>query len=210
MPAPALADLVGPGHTALVLQEVQRGVMGTESRLPELADAARRAGAIANIARLTVAARAATVPVIHCTAETLQGPGGGPFGGNHNARLFGGVGRSAPDPSWSAPLAEVGPEPGDLVLPRYHGLSPMTGTQLDAVLRNEAVTTIVVVGVSLNVAIPNLVFDAVNRAYQVVVVRDAVAGVPDTYGAQVLDNTLTLISTLTTTDALIAAWTPTG
>jgi len=96
------------------------------------------------------------------------------------------------------------------VLPRYHGLSPMTGTQLDAVLRNEAVTTIVVVGVSLNVAIPNLVFDAVNRAYQVVVVRDAVAGVPDTYGAQVLDNTLTLISTLTTTDALIAAWTPTG
>jgi len=208
VPAPALDVLVGPDHTALVLQEVQQGVMGPQSALPQLAEAARASGAIANIARLTTAARAAAVPVIHCTAETLRGPGGTAFGANHNARLFAGVRADGPPPStWSAPLPEVGLEPGDLVLPRYHGLSPMTGTQLDAVLRNEGVTTIVVVGVSLNVAIPNLVFDGVNRAYQVVVVRDAVAGVPDTYAPQILENTLALVSTLATTDALVAAWT---
>ena len=141
--------------------------------------------------------------MIHCTAETLRGAGGAAFGANHNARLFGGVATAgAPKSTSSAPIPEVGPEPGDLILPRYHGLSPLTGTQLDSVLRNEGITTIVVVGVSLNVAIPNLVFDAVNRAYQVVVVRDAVAGVPETYGPQILDNTLALVSTLATTDAL--------
>ena len=82
----------------------------------------------------------------------------------------------------------------------------MTGTPLDSLLRNEGVTTVVVVGVSLNVAIPNLVFDAVNRSYQVVVVRDAVAGVPESYGEQVLEHTLALLSTLVTTDQLVAVW----
>ena len=38
----------------------------------------------------------------------------------------------------------------------------MGGTDLDAVLRNLGVTTIVAVGVSVNIAITNLVMDAVN------------------------------------------------
>ena len=54
------------------------------------------------------------------------------------------------------------PSQRDLVLHRWHGLGPMGGTDLDAILRNLGVTTIVAVGVSLNVAIPNLVMDAVN------------------------------------------------
>jgi nicotinamidase-related amidase len=203
MPKPQLRDLVAPGHTALVLQEVQRGVLGDESALPQLAESARESGAIANIARLTVVARGAGVPVVHATAASL--PRG--FGANHNARLFGGVrGMGEASTTAALPLPEVGPGPGDIVLPRFHGLSPMTGTQLDAVLRNAGVTTVVAVGVSLNVAILNLAFDAVNRAYQVVVVRDAVAGVPPEYGEQVLANTLALVSTLATTDDVLAAW----
>ncbi len=204
MPKPDLRELVAPGHTALVLQEVQRGVMGDESGLPPLAEGARASGAVDNIARLVGAARAASVPVIHATADSLPGR----FGANRNARLFGGVRgrREEASRTFPLPLPDVGPAPDDIVLPRYHGLSPMTGTQLDSVLRNEGVTTIVVVGVSLNVAIPNLVFDSVNRSYQVVVVRDAVAGVPAAYGEQVLDNTLALVSTLATTSDVVAAW----
>jgi len=82
----------------------------------------------------------------------------------------------------------------------------MTGTHLDSLLRNEGVTTVVVVGVSLNVAIPNLVFDSVNRSYQVVVVRDAVAGVRADYGRQVIEHTLGLVATLVTADELVEAW----
>ena len=73
-------------------------------------------------------------------------------------------------------------------------------------LRNDGVSTVVVAGVSLNLAIPNLVFDAINRSYQVVLVTDAVAGVPDGYGEQLIENTLSLLATLTTTAELEAVW----
>ena len=82
----------------------------------------------------------------------------------------------------------------------------MGGTDLDAVLRNLGVSTVVVVGVSLNVAIPNVVMDAVNAAYGVIVPRDAVAGIPAEYGAAVIANTLSLLATITSTDELIRAW----
>jgi biuret amidohydrolase len=101
---------------------------------------------------------------------------------------------------------EIGVERADLVLARYHGLGPMTGTQLDPILRNLGVTTIVGVGVSLNVGVTNLVFDGVNHGYQVVVPRDAVAGVPTDYGRAVLDNTLNVLATLTTTAEIVQVW----
>ena len=82
----------------------------------------------------------------------------------------------------------------------------MGGTDLDAVLRNLGVSTIVAVGVSVNVAITNLVMDAVNAGYNVVLPRDAVAGIPADYADAVIDNTLSLLATLTTTDDLIEAW----
>ena len=69
-----------------------------------------------------------------------------------------------------------------------------------------APTSIVAVGVSLNVAIPNLVMDAVKAGYRVVLPRDAVAGIPAEYGDAVIDNALALLATVTTTDDLIEAW----
>ena len=93
-----------------------------------------------------------------------------------------------------------------MVLRRWHGVGPMGGTDLDAILRNLGVSTIVAVGVSLNIAIPNLVMDAVNAAYHVVLPRDAVAGFPAGYGNAVIDNSLSLLATVTTTDDLLEAW----
>ena len=59
---------------------------------------------------------------------------------------------------------------------------------------------------SVNVGITNLVMDAVNAGYQVVLPRDAVAGVPKDYADAVIDNTLSLLATVTTTDDVIGAW----
>jgi nicotinamidase-related amidase len=69
------------------------------------------------------------------------------------------------------------------------------------------VTTIVGVGVSVNVGMTNLAFDAVNRGYQIVMPRDAIAGVPADYAEAVIDNTLSLVATISTTDAVLGAWT---
>jgi nicotinamidase-related amidase len=174
--------------------------------LPVLDEAATSVGLIDHVATLTRAARAAGVSVVHCTAENL--PGG--FGANRNSRLFAGTRGAGLEivhgSSSVEPIPEVGPEPGDVVLPRYHGLSPMSGTPLDQLLRNSGIHTVVVVGVSLNLAIPNMVFDAINRSYEVVVVTDAVAGVPVAYGKQVIAESLALVATLTTAAELAACW----
>jgi biuret amidohydrolase len=205
MGSPALAELARAGHTVLVLQEVQNGVVGSATAFPALAAAAAEVGVIENAARLAAAARKAGIPVSHATAENL--PGG--FGANRNARLFAGARKAGaenkPGTSSVRPVPDVF-APGDLILPRYHGLSPMADGQLDALLRNSDVTSIVVAGVSLNIAITNLAFDAVNRSYQVIIPTDAVAGIPVEYGENVLRNCLSLVATLATTAEIVAAW----
>ena len=202
-----LARLVNPSTSALLVQEMQAGVVGTGSGLPAVAEAGASISLIDQVAVVVKAARAVGVRVVHCTAENLPDE----FGANRNARVFGAARKAgmenAPGSESVQPIPEVGTEPGDVVLPRFHGLSPMTGSPLDSLLRNDGVTTVVVVGVSLNVAIPNLVFDAVNRSYQVVVVSDAVVGVPVEYGRQVLNHSLSLVATLASTDEVVEAWT---
>jgi len=202
-----LEALLDPAHSALVLQEVQNGVLGSPSVLPALAEAAAAVDLIAHCAQLARAARSAGVPVFHCTAATRADG----KGANRNARLFLGV-RNAPiklSPGTEAVGVpdEIGVDPGDIVLARHHGIGPMSGTQLDPMLRNLGVTTIVGVGVSVNVGVTNLAFDAVNLGYQVVIPRDAVAGVPAEYAQAVLDNTLHIVATLTTTADVVRAWT---
>jgi biuret amidohydrolase len=200
-----LQELVAAGHTALVTQECQGAVVGDQAALPQLAEIAQRQ-AIPNVARLAVGARQAGVPVIHCVA--MRRPDG--QGSNHNARLFMGMLKTAVPLTPGTPAVQVVPEIGvadsDVVLSRLHGLGPMGGTDLDPVLRNLGVTTIVGVGVSVNVAMLNFAMDAVNAGYQFVIPRDAVAGIPESYADDVLDNTLSLLSTLTTTDQVLTAW----
>jgi biuret amidohydrolase len=201
---PELAEIAAPAHTAIVTQECQGAVMGPHAGLAMLAEEARRV-ALPNIVRLLPAGREAGVRVVHCLVQ--RRPDG--LGSNHNAKIFGGgLGQIdiTPGSPGAAVLPELGPEPSDLVLSRWHGVGPMGGTDLDAVLRNLGVTTIVVVGVSLNIAIPNVVMDAVNAAYRVIVPRDAVAGIPTEYGEAIITNTLSLLATITTTDDLVEVW----
>jgi len=196
------ADLT---RSALVTSECQNGVIGPVAALPQLAEAAATT-VIPNGAKLCAAARAAGVPVLHCTAG--RRPDG--RGSNTNARLFMAM-RKAPRPIELGDTAtqvvdEFDVQPEDFVLSRMHGLSPMAGTDLDPILRNLGVTSLVIAGVSLNVAIPNLVMDAGNPAYRVVLPRDAVAGIPADYGAAMIANTLSLLATITSTDDLLGAW----
>jgi nicotinamidase-related amidase len=197
---------VTPSHTALVLQEVQNGVVGEHSVLPQLAAAAQSIDLVGHCAQLAARAREVGVTVFHCTAE-MRADG---IGANRNARLFAATARSGVSidsgTAGSAVPDAIGVAPSDVVLARHHGVGPMTGTQLDSMLRNLGVTTIVGVGVSLNIGMFNLTVDAVNRGYQIVLPRDAVAGVPVEYGEAVLANSLGLLATLTTTPALLDAW----
>ena len=199
-----LTQLIAPSHTALVIQECQRGVIGDLSALPELADNAR--AIIPKIAALVESARKVGVPVVHCTAVRREDG----RGANSNARIFQYMAKSpnplTPDSAAAEVVPEIRVEKSDLVLARLHGLSPFQGTELDFVLRNLGVSTIVGVGVSVNVAIQCLAFDAVNSSYQVVIPRDAVAGFPREYVEAVFQHTLGAISTLVSTAQIDEVW----
>jgi nicotinamidase-related amidase len=202
-----LTDLIDPAHTAIVTQECQGAVIGSHAALPQLAEIAHRV-AVPNIARLVRGARSAGVPVVHCVAMRRDDG----QGSNRNARLFVGILKYGvplrPGTAAVEVIPEIGVEPEDLVLSRLHGLGPMGGTDLDPILRNLGVTTIVGVGVSVNIAMLNFAMDAVNAGYQFVMPRDAVAGIPEEYANAVLDNTISLLATLPMTDEVLSVWSP--
>ncbi|WP_326584230.1 cysteine hydrolase [Streptomyces sp. NBC_00481] len=199
-----LGGVLDPATTVLLTVECQRGVVGPDGALPELAREARSSGALANVARLVAAAHERGVQVMHAVAE--RRPDG--RGANRNARLFRAAERlpvrqlTGTAAVRIAPPIEVAEE--DLVVRRLHGLSPLAGTEVDALLRNLGCRTLIVTGVSANVAVPNAVFDAVNLGYTVVVPGDAIAGVPADYTPAMIRHTLALVATVATTDEVLA------
>jgi len=204
-----LAALVDPTRTVVITMECQRAVIGDLTLFAELRDAAIEVGVFTNGPRLCAGARAAGVRVLHATAERRSDGAGSVT----NCRMLAASARAGDDDHsilsgtpGAELVAEFGPEPEDLVVPRLHGLTPFTSTSLDQLVRNLGATTVVVVGVSVNIGVLGLVISAVDLGYQVVVVDDAVAGVPLDYGRVVLDNTIALLATVTSTDDILAVW----
>ncbi|NUT44538.1 MAG: cysteine hydrolase [Thermoactinospora sp.] len=181
--------------------EMQRGVVGDLTKFPDLADE----GLIDNTASLLRAARAAGMPVVHCTAA-FRADRAGSFTDNCPFIVH-----LLKDPGHmleGTPAVEVLPElwdDGDLESRRYHGFSPFTGTTLDRRLRAMGVTHLIAAGVSLNLGIPGLALEAVNLGYHVTVATDAVAGVPREYAQAVMKHTVSLLATRKTTADLVAA-----
>ena len=205
--AAELDGLLDPAQAALVTCECQNGVLGEEAVFPALAEAARAVDLVARVGGLVTAARAAGVPVLHCTA--LRRADG--LGASGNARLFAAAARSAvplaPGSAAAALHPGIGADPGrDLVLPRLHGLGPFQDTGLATALRNLGARTVVCVGVSLNVALLELVLGTVGAGFRAVLPRDAVAGTPPEYAQQVLRHTLALVATLTDTATVADHW----
>jgi nicotinamidase-related amidase len=201
-----LAALVAPEHTAVLTMEMQRGVVGDLSPIPDLADEVARAGVVERVAELLAAARAHDVRVVHCTAEFRADRAGSAANCPMLAVMARQPGHLLVGSDAARVVDALGPEPDDLVSSRLHGISPFTGTALDATLRNLGVTTVVATGVSVNLGVLGLAIEAVNLGYRVVVATDAVAGVPRDYADTVMDNTIALLATRARVADIVHAW----
>ena len=205
-----LADLLA-GEVAVLTMELQRGVVGDGALMRALVDEVERVGVTGAAGRLCKAARARGVPVVHCTAENRADG----IGATDNCKIFAMNARLRRD-TGSTPIdqgtdgarlvAELGPEPSDVVVARIHGMTPFTSTSLDQILRNMGIRTLVVTGVSVNLGILGTVISAIDLGYRVVLVRDAVCGVPAEYADAVIDNTLSLLSTVVSVDDVLSIW----
>jgi nicotinamidase-related amidase len=200
-----LAELLGRG-AAVITVECQQGVIGPRGPLPALLEAVLASRLLEGGGRLLRAARGAGLPVLHGTV-VRRADGGGVV---ENCRLFTVTAKSAAPPLLEGTEAqkvveEFGPAPSDWEIARHHGVSLFHDTELDAILRSLGVETVILIGVSLNIAVLGTTIEAVNRGYRVVVPRDAVVGTPPEYAEAVLRNSLALLATLSTCDDLIDA-----
>jgi nicotinamidase-related amidase len=191
-----------PDTTAIVCVECQNGVLGPQSVLPALA--ADSADLVANLRRLLDSARAGGARVVHATYE-------GTLGGGHTgtARLWRALGPATAAWEPGSVETQVVPEllaPTDLVLPRHHGLFPTLDSELLPVLKGLGIRTIVLAGVSLNLALPITAGHATQAGFHLIVPRDAVGGTPADYANGVLDNTIAVLGRITTIDELVAEW----
>jgi nicotinamidase-related amidase len=204
-----LKQLLDPAHTAVLVMECQEGVIGGGGRLGALGEAVARHGTVARIRRLLDAARGAGVRVFYLNAARRPDSAGA----SANCLLLA-LGRKSeplvPGSPRQAVVADLAPHDSDFVINRFHGVTPFHGTELDSLLRNLGVKTVVASGVSVNVGITGLVIEAVNCGYQVVLPRDAVAGTPDDYVDAVFANTLRLLATVTAVDDVAEAWASAG
>ena len=204
-----LKEFADPKTTALLVIETQQGVIGKYVPVPlrALGDAAESRHLVPNLSKLLAAARNSGVTVFHCPAFTR--PDG--LGGMTNTRLHAAIKKSGAkgmvagsEAAQNVPGLE--PIEGEFVIWRSHGMTAFHDTSLDSICRNMGIRTIVPTGVSINVAITGATIEAVNRAYQVVIPTDCVAGFPPEYGDMVLKNALVGLAYLTTGEELAAAW----
>ena len=108
--------------------------------------------------------------------------------------------------TWGVQIHEaLAARPEDFVLERTVGIDGSYGTQLYPVLRQLERTTMVMAGVSTNLAVEGIVRASVNRGFDMVVIEDCCASYPDEWHRFSVENILPLISTVTTADAVISA-----
>ena len=103
-------------------------------------------------------------------------------------------------------MAEIAPQPEDVVFRREQGLTGFYATSLDPYLRNTGVTSVIVTGVSLNIAVLGTAIEAMNRGYTVIVPDDCVASDPPEYADMALRYSMRNIAFVVPSRTIIETW----
>jgi nicotinamidase-related amidase len=159
-----MTDLtLDPRTTALVVIDLQRGIVAREvaphgsrdviQRSARLADAVRGSGGFVVLVRVAYAAD---------DADRLRPPVDAPMAGGALPR------------DWSDIVPEMGPRDGDLVVTK-HQWGAFYGTELDLQLRRRGIRTLLLCGISTNFGVESTARDGWERGYGLVFIEDAMA-----------------------------------
>ncbi|MDE1145138.1 MAG: cysteine hydrolase [Azospirillaceae bacterium] len=190
---------------ALLVNEAQVGVMDPAySIFPALAQQVEARGIVPRIAALMDQFRARGLPIFHL--PVVHRPD---FADVTPNSLISGVtlkGRRMAAGSIEADYIDIlRPGPTDYVVSRSSGFIAFLETSLDATLRRLGVQTVVLTGVSVNVALPGNTMAAVDLGYQVVIPEDCVAGTDPAVHRTLVDNQLRVLATISTSEEVTAA-----
>ena len=202
---PAVRGLEQGKRAALIVNEMQNAIANPACIDTPLAGQVAARGIVTRINTLTAAFRAAGAPVIFATIAARTPDFDGFQVNCALAARIKRTGKLVVGTPGGAIHDDLVVGPSDIVSHRAHGMAPFTGTTLDATLRGYGIDTVVLSGVSTNIALPGAATEAVGLGYSVVLAEDCTAGAtPETHQLQVSQH-LPLLATITTAASVIAS-----
>lgn len=203
-----MTPALDPAKAALLVVELQNDMVH-ESSLEKkglgsaLAAAVQRREVLPRVARLLAVARAHAVPVFYVNVANKPGfP-------RPRARIYELAGKRGPslvEGTWGAEIHPlVAPAPSDFVLTRTTSVDGSYGTGLYAILAQLRREQLCVCGISTTLAVEGIVRASLNRGFEMFVIEDCCAGVPQEWHDWSIANTLPLLATITSADAVAVA-----
>ncbi len=209
---------IEPHRSAIITVDCHRGHL--DARIATMpVPPERAASVVAVVAQVLKAGRAAGLPVIHVILQHRLLPSGvaepmaNPFWRALEDRrqtltpeLPSTVsGHNLPGSPQNELMPDLGPEPGDLVIDTKRRLSIFRETDLELLLRDLKVDTVVLCGINTNTCVLCAAFEAFNRDLRVVVISD---GVTSMYGDDLhffgLENVARCLGWVLSADELLA------
>jgi len=207
----AFADYLDPASTAVISIDMHRGHLEDSPDCPCPAPRAR--DVVAPIDAFHRAARALAVPIVH--VKSVLRPGGAddlagiPAAWRRTFPLHVGAipnadAHAIEGSRWTEWVTEVLPQ--DLRVENKRRLSAFYPTDLDFLLRNQRISTVVLDGGFTDCCVLNTAFDANNHNYRVIVLRDLVRGTDDHLEAAALSMVSLHLGLVMDSAALLAQW----
>jgi nicotinamidase-related amidase len=190
---------------ALIINEVQIGLLDpVRSIFPALAEIAAERNIVANIAELIAAFRARGHPIFYTPAINRAD-----MADKKINTLIAAMSAKLRNMEEGSPEvehpAEIAPTPADFIIQRGDNLIAFHGTSLDLTLRRMEVETVVLTGISTNVAIAGMTMAAVELGYHAIIPEDCIAGADREAHRIIVEHQLRMLATITTKDEVVAA-----
>lgn len=198
----SIRGLEDGNRAALLISECQNGIVNpryVDNSLVQQVEARRT---ISKVAALADEFRRRRLPVIHCHVALPEDPDAWFVNCLLARRLVGRLTVGSPEAATHDDLP-IGPR--DYVSMRHHGMSPFTNTGLDAILRSNRIDTVVLSGVSTNVALFGASVEAIGLGYKAVLAEDCAAGgTAETHEIQITMH-LPLLASISNAKDIVAA-----
>lgn len=182
---------IDPATTAVLLVDLQNGIVARQTAPHAAADVVQRSAALAAALRQ----RAGTVVYIRVPlGKTLS-----PIADKPRPRP------SSPPPPEASELApEAGRQPGDLLVTKRQW-GAFYGTDLDQQLRRRGVRTLIIAGIATNFGVESTARDACERGYELIFAEDAMSSLSAELHQFPIDNIFPVIGRVRSTEEILAA-----
>ena len=190
--------------TAILVIDMQNDTVHPDGAYASTGAAAHATdqGVIANVRTVVDSAHSAGVPVFYSRIVVYPLPG---LSGV-NAPIFRML---APETfkvgTWGSEIVdELAPSAGDVVLDRTR-MSVFNGTEIDSMLRNLEIRSLIVAGAWTNMAVEHTIRDAADHGYEVTIVSDGTSSLSPEWQHAALNFALTNIASIEDTATISAA-----